>query len=183
MPTQINAVALSGPLTVQRLAFHRLFMQVLVHCREEQGMEIEALAALAGNALVTAAVTDAWEDLRHKIAGWFGRGQPDPQTERRLDDTRQQLTALSSGDVEQVQANEATAWQTRFSDMLADHPEAADELDALVREVTAIIPIAVKQSGAAGRDMIARADHGSAAANVLHGNITVGPTKPGSSSS
>lgn len=146
-------------------------------------MDVAALVALAGNALVTAAVTDAWEDVRQKVARWFGRGQPDPQLERRLDATRRQLTAVAPADLVQAQAAEATAWQTRFADMLADHPESAGELDALVRDIVASIPAAIDHSGAAGRDMIAWADHGSAAANVVHGNITVSPTKPGPESS
>ena len=146
-------------------------------------MDIAALVALAGNALVTAAVTDAWEDVRQKVARWFGRGEPDPQLERRLDATRRQLASVSPGDLVQAQAAEAAAWQTRFADMLADHPEAAGELDALVREIAGSIPAAADHSAAARRDMIARADHGSAAANVVHGNVTVGPTKPGPESS
>jgi hypothetical protein len=146
-------------------------------------MDIAALVPLAGNALVAAAVTDGWEDVRRKFARWFGRGQPDPQLERRLDATRRQLTAVSPCDLVQAQAAEATAWQTRFADMLTDHPEAAGDLDALVREIAASIPVAADHSGAAGRDMIAWADHGSAAANVVHGNIAVGPTKPGPESS
>ena len=146
-------------------------------------MDMVTLAALAGNALVTAAVTDAWESVRQKVARWFGRGQPDAQIERRLDATRRQLTAASPGDLAQAQSAEATKWQTRFADLLADHPEAAGELDVLVREITASIPVATGHSGAAGRDMIARVDHGSAAANVVHGDITVGPTKPGPVSS
>jgi hypothetical protein len=146
-------------------------------------MDIAVLVALAGNALVAAAVTDAWEDVRQKVARWFGRGEPDPQLERRLDATRRQLSSVSPGDLVQAQAAEATAWQTRFADMLADHPEAVGELDALVREIAASIPAAADHSATAGRDMIARADHGSAAANVVHGNITVGPTKPGPESS
>ena len=45
-------------------------------------MDISSLVALAGNTLVAAAVTDAWEDVRQKIARLFGRGQPDPGAER-----------------------------------------------------------------------------------------------------
>jgi hypothetical protein len=45
-------------------------------------VDIAVLAALAGNAVVTAAVTDAWEDVRLKIASIFGRGRTDPQIDR-----------------------------------------------------------------------------------------------------
>lgn len=142
-------------------------------------MDIAALAALAGNTLVSVAVTDAWEDLRHKIARLFGRGQPDPAIERRLEETRQQLAGASAAQVGLVRADVAGQWKTRFADLLADNPDAALELDALVREISANLPAAADHSAAAGRDMIARADHGGAAANVVHGSISVAPTMPG----
>jgi hypothetical protein len=145
-------------------------------------MTLAALAQTASTALVTAAVTDAWEGLRHKIAGLFGRGQPDLQIERRLDATRDQLMAAAPGELERVQAALAGQWQTRFADLLADHPDAEAELDALVKEIRTTVA-AAGHSAAAGRDMIAEADRGGFAANVVHGNVTVGPTSPGQASS
>src|SRR5215472_14339684 len=41
------------------------------------GMVLDALAAQAGAALVQAIVTDGWEGVRHEVARWFGRGEPD----------------------------------------------------------------------------------------------------------
>jgi hypothetical protein len=58
-------------------------------------MDIDALAALAANTVVAAAVTDAFEGLRAKVARVFGRDKPDPGTQRRLDATRRQLTAAT----------------------------------------------------------------------------------------
>lgn len=49
---------------------------------------------MAGNTLVTAAVTDAREDVRGKVAGIFGRGEPDAQIERKFK-TAIQLTYLA----------------------------------------------------------------------------------------
>lgn len=143
-------------------------------------MDIAALVALAGNTLVAAAVTDAWEDVRHKIARLFGRGQPDPQIERRLDTTREQLAAADPAELERVQAVQAAQWTTRFGDLLADHPEAEAGLRALVVEIQAVVPVAAADhSVAAGRDMTVHADHGGVAAGVIHGDITPGPTQPG----
>jgi phytoene dehydrogenase-like protein len=142
-------------------------------------MDIGALAALAGSALVTATVTDAWQDARHKIARLFGRGQPDPVIGRRLDATHQQLAAAAPGELEQVRAYLTAQWQTRFADLLTDYPEAAGEVDAWAQEISTRIPTASDHSAAAGRDMLARADHGGAAANVVHGSVTAGPTTPG----
>ena len=54
-----------------------------------------ALAALAGNTVVTAAVTDAWESARKGFARLLGRGDParPKLAERRLAETHDQLTA------------------------------------------------------------------------------------------
>lgn len=98
-------------------------------------MDLDALAALAGNALVTTAVTDAFEAMRHRVARLFGRGRPDTGTERRLDATRQQLTSAEPGALKRVQAAQTAQWQTRFADLLTDHPESASELRALLAEL------------------------------------------------
>ena len=146
-------------------------------------MDPVALAALAGNALVTAAVIDAWEDVRYKIAQLFGRGQPDPQIERRLDATRQALEGIPPAGLQQARADQARDWQARFSDFLANYPDAADELDALVKEISANAPSASDHSAAAGRDMNITASGGSVAAAVIRGNVMPGPTTPGRASS
>jgi hypothetical protein len=103
-------------------------------------MDIDALAALAANTIVAAAVTDAFEELRAKVARVFGRDKPDPGTQRRLDATRRQLTAATGEDVKSSQAAQARQWETRFADLLADHPEAAGELQALLAEIRAVVP-------------------------------------------
>jgi hypothetical protein len=146
-------------------------------------MDVAALTALAGNAVVTAAVTDAWEGVRHKIARLFGRGEPDPQIERRLDATHQALEGIAPTELEQAQADHARDWQARFSDLLAENPDAAGELDALIREISVNAPSAGNYSVVAGRDVIAKADRGGAAANVAYGPVTGGPTMPGPASS
>jgi hypothetical protein len=103
-------------------------------------MDIDALAALAANTIVATAVTDAFEGLRAKVARVFGRDKPDPGVQRRLDATRQELTAAVPGALESAKATQARQWETRFADMLADHPEAAAELQALLAEFKALSP-------------------------------------------
>jgi hypothetical protein len=103
-------------------------------------MEIEALAALAGNTIVAAVVTDAFEGVRAKVARIFGRGRSDPRIRRRLDQTRQQLAASAPGELERTQATQARQWQTRIADLLADHPEAAGEMQALMAEFRPALP-------------------------------------------
>lgn len=95
-------------------------------------MDIDALAVLAADTIVVTAVTDAFEGLRAKVARIFGRGEPDPDIQRRLDATRQQLTAIARPELERERAAQARRWETRFADLLADYPEAAGELRALL---------------------------------------------------
>jgi hypothetical protein len=103
-------------------------------------MDIDALAALAANTVVAAAVTDAFEGLRARVARVFGRDKPDPGIQRRLDATRQRLTAATREDAQSSQAAQARQWETRFADLLADHPEAAGELQVLLDEFRAALP-------------------------------------------
>ncbi len=123
---------------------------------------------MAAAALVQAMVTDGWEGVRHKVARLFGRGQPDVVIERRLDTTRDQLAAATAGDLETVQAALAGQWETRFADLLADHPDAEAELAALVKEIRPTMT-ASDHSVAAGGNVTATAKSGGVAANVVHG--------------
>ena len=141
-----------------------------------------ALAAMAAAALVQAIVTDGWEGVRHKVARLFGRGQSDAAIERRLDATREQLTAATPGDLATVQAALAAQWETRFVDLLADHPDAEAELAALVKDIRPNVT-ARNHSVAAGGNVTATATNGGVAASVIHGDIHAGPTRPGPESS
>jgi len=134
---------------------------------------VVALAAMAAAALVQAMVTDGWEGVRHKVARLFGRGQPDVVIERRLDTTRDQLAAATAGDLETVQAALAGQWETRFADLLADHPDAEAELAALVKEIRPTMT-ASDHSVAAGGNVTATAKSGGVAANVVHGEDECG---------
>jgi hypothetical protein len=136
-----------------------------------------ALAAMAGTALVQAMVTDGWEGFRQKVARLFGRGQPDPAIERRLDASTNELNAALPGELDKVRAELAGQWQTRFADFLADHPDAATELDALVKEMQAGIAPWDHSFGA--RDVQMNADRGGVSAGVIHGPVTTGPPMPG----
>jgi hypothetical protein len=137
---------------------------------------------MAAAALVQAMVTDGWEGVRHKVVRLFGRGQPDVAIERRLDATRYQLTAASPGEVATVQAALAAQWEIRFADLLADHPDAEAGLTALVKEIKPTVT-AADHSVAAGGNVIATAQGGGVAANVIHGDVHAGPTRPGQVSS
>jgi hypothetical protein len=119
--------------------------------------------------------------VRHKIARLFGRGTPDPKIEQRLDASRAQIVGAAPAELEQAHSAQAAQWQARFSDLLDDHPDAVDELRGLVEEIRASLPVAAADhSVAAGRDVTVSADHGSVAAGVIQGNVTLqGPPVPG----
>ena len=74
-------------------------------------MLTEALAALAstgGTALVTAMVTDGWEDVKGGFARLFGRGRArEAETAvARLEQSRAALAGLSGADLERAQAEQ-----------------------------------------------------------------------------
>jgi hypothetical protein len=145
-----------------------------------------ALAALAGNTLVAAATTDAWEAARNKFARLLGRGDPKQEqlAERRLEETQQQLTGAVGADLEQARATLAERWAGRLADLLEEHPDAEVDLRALVREIQEALPAgmvsAADHAVAAGRDMTITASGGAVAAGVIHGNVAPpNPTREG----
>lgn len=133
-------------------------------------MDIDALAALAANTVVATAVTDAFEGLRGKAARIFGRDKPDPGIQRRLDATRQQLAASTPGELESTRATQAHQWETRFADLLADHPEAAGELQALLAEFRAALP----DTGGYVTNTVSGTVHGPVLMGRDFGDITIG---------
>jgi hypothetical protein len=149
-----------------------------------------ALAALAGNAVVTAAVTDAWGGAKKGFARLLGRGDPDKTkaVERRLEETRDQLAGATGADLERVRAALEAQWTTRLSDLLEDDPGVEDDLRALVEEIQAQVS-ASEHSLAAGRDMsisggVNIADRAGVVARDVYGSISTGnPTQPGPASS
>ena len=147
---------------------------------------LTALAALAGNTVVAAATTDAWEAARRKFARLLGRGDPKQEqlAEQRLEETRQQLTGAAGADSEQARTVLADRWAGRLADLLEEAPDAEADLRALVQEIQAALPAsavsAADHSAGAGRDMNIEASGGGIAAAVIHGNVAPpGPTDPG----
>jgi hypothetical protein len=145
-----------------------------------------ALAALAGNTVVAAATTDAWEAARRKFAQLLGRGDPKKEqlADKRLEETRQQLEGATGQELEKAQADLGKVWQVRVSDLLEEDPGVEAELRALVEEIWALLPpgsvSAADHSIAAGRDVNISASEGGLAAGVIHGDVVPpGPTRPG----
>ena len=145
-----------------------------------------ALAALAGNTVVTAAVTDAWESARKGFARLLGRGDPDKtqRAEERLAETHDRLTQAAGEDAEQTRAALEAQWVTRVRDPLEEDPGVEADLRTLVQEIQAQLPAgmvsATDHAVAAGRDVNISASGGGVAAGVIHGNVAPpNPTPPG----
>ena len=145
-----------------------------------------ALAALAGNTVVVAATTDAWEAARRGFARLLGRGDPDRTavTERRLAETREQLIGAEGQNLEKVRATLAERWAGRLADLLEEDPGVEADLRTLVQEIQAQLPAgmvsATDHAVAAGRDVNTSASGGAVAAGVIHGNVTPpDPTRRG----
>jgi hypothetical protein len=137
-----------------------------------------ALAALAGNTVVAAATTDAWEAARRGFARLLRRGDADrtKMAEQRLAETREQLTEAAGTNSEEARAVLAERWAGRLADLLEENPGVEADLRALVQEIQAALPAgmvsAADHAVAAGRDVNITASGGGVAAGVIHGNVT-----------
>ncbi len=146
-----------------------------------------SLASMGGQAIVTAAVTDAWESVKRRVARLIGRGdqQQADLVDRRLEQSREELAGAPPSQLEQIEMQVAAAWRTRLLDALEEYPEIADELKVLVDEVRAarLSARTVSAAGhgvAAGRDVTITASGGGVGAGTVHGNVMPGnPTSPG----
>jgi hypothetical protein len=107
--------------------------------------DLVALASLAGNTVVAAAATDAWETVRKGIVRLFGRGgeRRAQLAESWLDTAQAQLAAISEAEVERARPALAQRWADRLADLIEEDPAAADGLKLLVGKVQALLPTAV----------------------------------------
>ncbi|MFE6281386.1 hypothetical protein [Streptomyces sp. NPDC057877] len=147
-----------------------------------------ALAAAGGTAVVQAAGTDAWAEVRLRVARWFGRGNPQREHAEleRLDQTAGELDGARADDLERVRIRQEAVWQGRIQALLesmerVEQDRVAAELRTLLGRQTSRPSVSAGPGGlAVGGDVHVRADHRSAAA-VTMGNVTLGnPSRPGS---
>jgi hypothetical protein len=120
---------------------------------------LAALAAAGGNALVSAMVSDSWEGVRGRFARLLGRGDPKATDEAaaRLEDSRAVLAGRSGADLERARADLEIAWRTRLGDLLESHPEAEDELRAVVAEAQVVGSAVHVQQHVTGSDQAQQA--------------------------
>jgi hypothetical protein len=93
------------------------------------------LAGLAGQAVVLAVGTEAWDHMRDQVSRLFGQGQPDSQTELALDETRRRLAEASQANVVWLRMELADQWRARFVQLLADYPQVEVDLYALTADL------------------------------------------------
>jgi hypothetical protein len=150
--------------------------------------ELQALASLAANTVVTAAVSDAWESFRRRFALIIGRGsrRAEGVADGRLTETANVLV-IPGADV--TSANYARRvqeerWRARLADFLEEHPEAATELRALIEQTRAALPndtTSADNGGVAiGGDVAPSSGAGSNVFGVVNGPVSIlGPQSPG----
>jgi tetratricopeptide (TPR) repeat protein len=102
-----------------------------------------ALATAAGNALISAMVSDAWTSFKGVFARLLARGEPSQsgETERQLELEHSKLVALSQAERERLAAELEPACRRRFADLLREEPSSAGEIRALVEHVSAVLPV------------------------------------------
>ncbi|TYB40971.1 hypothetical protein [Actinomadura chibensis] len=95
---------------------------------------LAALAASAGTGVVTAMVTDGWQQVRMRVVKVLGRGDPgeEQRQETRLERARREVIEAPEEQAEDVRQRQGEAWRTRFEDLLEDRPEAEGSLRELV---------------------------------------------------
>jgi hypothetical protein len=139
-----------------------------------QGNTLLGLAALAGRMVVVAAADpDAWQTAGPGFAGLVGRGDA-KQTqlaERRLEETRQQVTGADTADAGRIRGVLAARWAGRLEDLLEENPGAEADLRTLVHEVQAALRVGMVPSSVYAAD-----PHGDRHGGAANGGTAAKPT-------
>jgi len=118
---------------------------------------IMQLAVKAGTALIGAAVTDAWQSARTGVVRLFGRAGSRRQevAEAWLDEDAAALDRANPAERDDLRSLLVRVWRQRLADLLAEFPDAREELEALVDQMQSNLPAAQQswmQTNIAGRD-------------------------------
>ncbi len=103
---------------------------------------MSTLAAAGGTALVGAAATDVWHTARSGFAQLLGRGETElEETEgRRLDRIAEDVGQTPEPHRDDVRRRLEQRWTGHLETLLDEHPDAAEDLRALVDEISARLP-------------------------------------------
>ncbi|GAA2383076.1 hypothetical protein GCM10010170_091840 [Dactylosporangium salmoneum] len=134
------------------------------------------IVTTGGTTLMTAVATDVWNVARDGIARLFRHAG-----ERRatlvsgwLDEDAAAITAADGVARDELRQRLASTWQTRLADLLAEYPEAAEELQGLTTRVREALPAPQQQY----IQNINASAQGATAQGVMFGNIINHPGNP-----
>ncbi|MFI0002219.1 hypothetical protein ACH4NR_18730 [Streptomyces globisporus] len=94
--------------------------------------ELAALAASGATTLVGLMATEAWTQVRGRLARFLGRGEDDEVIDAELEESREELIAARRNGDEDGAAAVAAEWRIRIRRALRDNPEAEQELRAIL---------------------------------------------------
>jgi hypothetical protein len=134
---------------------------------------LAALAATGATTLVAAMTTDAWQAARSGVARLFGRDGLARQEAIEAQLAGNAALVAQADDAGRVRQSLVALWQLELESLLRQHPDAAEELGALVAHVQAALPPAQQEWV---QTNIAR-DHGKVFA-VQGGNIVFHSASP-----
>ena len=112
---------------------------------------LNALSMSGATALVTAAATDSWHEIRAGFRKLFGNGDRNREqlAERRLDEFATMIEQAEETAREEVRETQILAWRMRLVDLLEEKPDQVAELRALIGRVEAALPHAMEARVAA----------------------------------
>ncbi|MFE7139131.1 hypothetical protein ACFVAG_15415 [Streptomyces sp. NPDC057644] len=103
--------------------------------------ELTALAASGATTFVGLMATEAWTQVRGRLARFLGRGEDDEVIDAELEESREELTAARSEDDEATAADIEAEWRNRLRRTLRADPQRADELRTLLDELAPLQPV------------------------------------------
>ncbi|MEU6046902.1 hypothetical protein ACFYUM_13625 [Streptomyces fimicarius] len=97
--------------------------------------ELTALAASGATTFVGLMATEAWTQVRGRVARFLGRGEDDETIDAELEESREELIAARRNGDEDGAADVAAEWRIRIRRALRDNPEAEQELRAILEDL------------------------------------------------
>ncbi|WNF25530.1 hypothetical protein RI138_01205 [Streptomyces sp. C11-1] len=104
--------------------------------------ELMTLAASGATTVVGLMATEAWTQVRGRLARFLSRGEDTDAVDAELEESRAELTAARADADEATAADIEAEWRTRLRRALRANPEAAEELRTLLDELAPLQPSA-----------------------------------------
>ncbi|MFE6986392.1 hypothetical protein [Streptomyces griseus] len=102
--------------------------------------ELTALAASGATTFVGLMATEAWTQVRGRVARFLARGEDTEAVDAELEESRAELTAARADADEETAADIEAEWRTRLRRALRANPEAAAQLRDLLDELAPLQP-------------------------------------------